>query len=231
MVTFIHGDDTTNSRSQVLALLSGKDYIIIDGKKAEESDLMTAFSNDGLFLDSKTIFIDGWGKMKPTVAKICIEHLVRIETEQGIEVFVWEDKTIDKRKLAKFRKAKILPFMLPKYFFTFLDSFTPRNAARLHQLLFQLYPSFAPEQLLYALTNRVRQILMIKQSDPSVFEEIQKMAPFQRSKIQSQAKSWTERDIIDVYKKLFDAEVGLKTSSLSLPLINHIDFLIVSSLN
>mgnify|MGYP001611414669 CR=1 FL=1 len=231
MLTFIHGDDVTNSRNQVLALLSGKDYVTIDGKRAEEADLMTAFSNDGLFLDSKTIFIDGWGKMKPTVLKVCVEHLVRIETEKGINVFVWEDKSIDKRKLAKFGKAKVLPFMLPKYFFTFLDSFVPKNAQKLHQLLFQLYPSFAPEQILYALTNRVRQLLMIKQNDPNAFEEIQKMAPFQRSKIQSQARNWTEHDIIVVYKRLFECEVGMKTSSLPLPLINHLDFLIVSSLN
>ena len=231
MITFIHGDDITNSRNQVLLLLSGKDYQTIDWKRAEEEDLMTAFSNDGLFLDSKVIFVDGLSKLKPTVGKKLIEYLVRAETEKSMEILVWDDKTIDKRKLAKFPKAQIIPFSLPKHFFTFLDSINPRNSARLHHLLFELYPSSSPEQILYALINRMRLLLMIKQSDSSQFEEIAKLAPFQRSKILSQAKNWTERDIIVFYKKLYETEVGMKTSSLPLPLINHIDFLIVSSLN
>ena len=228
MITFIHGDDVSASRKYILEVFDKKQHTTIDGKNVDTTQLMTAFSVDGLFGEKKTILIDGFSRINQQISKKCTEYLDIYQTDPNTEIFVWDNKTIDKRKLSKFPKASTQFFPLPKYFFSFIDSIYPNNSKRLHELLFKLYPQSAAEQILYALVNRVRLLMMIKQVDQRMYDEVNALAPFQKTKLQAQAKHWTEHDIIVFYKSLFDTEVGMKTSSLPCPLINYIDLLLIS---
>lgn len=230
MITILHGDDISATRNRAMALLEGATTERLDGKKVKSDVIIRTLISDGLFSNKKTVFIENLSSIGAAELKSCLPHLTQQEASSDIDVFILEEKVLDKRFLSKFVKAKVEAFTLPKHFFTFIDGFAPKNAVRLHNTLFKLYPQFAAEQIFYALINRLRLLLMLKTGTERDYEELAKMAPWQKSKVAAQAKSWTESDIISFYKKLFDTEVALKSSALTLPLINHLDFLIITEL-
>jgi len=58
-------------------------------------------------------------------------------------------------------------------------------------------------------------------------DELKKMAPWQKSKLEKQASLFPQEQLIVFYQKLFTIEVGQKTGTLTAPLVSTIDFLLL----
>jgi hypothetical protein len=71
---------------------------------------------------------------------------------------------------------------------------------------------------------------MSKTGDLSQFSETKSMGSWQVQNIAKQARLWQEDSLCMFYLALFDLEKGMKTSNLPLPLIDHIDILLVNAL-
>jgi DNA polymerase III delta subunit len=228
MITIIHGDDVTKSRQKLEELTSGKKFQFFDGQKARIEEISDSAASQELFASQKLIVIERFTVL--TKQKNFLEFLKTIESNKDIQIILWDDRVTTPTVLKKFASSQVLVFTLPKYFFSFLDGLYPKNGKKASQLLKQLSPSFEDAQIFYSMVKRVRLLLMAKTGDLSQFSETRSMSPWQKQNITKQTRLWQDDALCMFYLALFDLEKGMKTSNLPLPLINHIDILLVNAL-
>lgn len=230
MITVIHGDDIAESRSYFLDLKSKeKDFISLDGGKTTIADLIQNIEGSGLFSDTKIIFIEEFLTKRKKADKDVKEILNFILKNSKDSTFVlWESKEILKRELSLFKDAAVKIFKLPKNIFLFLDNLKPNNAKNLLNLFHQALDSGIKEELiLFMLQRQFRILLALSDHGEESIEEVTRLAPWQMSKLEMQCKSFNIQKLKDIYKKLYEIEIGQKTGSLSLSLTQAIDFLLL----
>lgn len=231
MITIIHGDDISSSRSYFLELRQKqKNVVSFDGGKITITDLVQNIEGSGLFGDTKSIFIeDLLAKLKKT-EKTTKEMLNFIAKNSKDSNFVlWESKEIQKRDLSLFKDAIVKIFKLPKNIFLFLDNLKPLNSKNLLRLFHQALDSGIKEELILFMIQRQFRILLAfsEQSEGSQIDELSRLAPWQMGKLQMQSKSFDVSNLKNIYKKLYEIEIAQKTGSSSLSLTQNIDFLLL----
>lgn len=231
MITIIHGDDISESRKYFQDLkLKHKNFVLLDGGKITITDLVQNIEGSGLFSDTKTIFTeDLLTKLKKT-EKAAKEILNFISKNPKESTFIlWESKEILKRDLSLFKNADVKFFKLPKNIFLFLDNLRPGNSKNLLNLFHQaLGAGIKIELILFMIQRQFRILLAL--SDPSgngSIDEMIRLAPWQMGKLERQAKLFSVPDLIRIYKKLYEIEIGQKTGASSLSLTQNIDFLLL----
>jgi DNA polymerase III delta subunit len=231
MITIIHGDDLTSSRNYFLELkIQQKNVIAYDGSKVTITELIQNIEGSGLFGNTKTVFIEDFLTKTKKTDKATKEILNFISKDSQNSTFIlWESKEISKRDLSIFNKAVIRIFKLPKNIFLFLDNLKPNNSRNLLNLFHQALDSGIKEELiLFMLQRQIRILLAI--NDPSVnepIEELARLAPWQKDKLERQAGLFDLTNLKKIYKKLYEIELGQKTGGLSLSLSQTIDFLLL----
>ena len=231
MITIIHGDHISESRKYFLELKDKqKNGLSFEGSKITLTDLVQNIEGSGLFDDSKTIFIeDLLTKLKKT-EKTAKEILNFIAKNSKESTFVlWESKEITKRDLFIFKDAIARVFKLPKNIFLFLDNLRPNNSKHLLSLFHQAIDSGIKEELiLFMMQRQMRLLLALSEpSENGQIEEVARLPPWQMDKLIRQAKSFDTLKLKNIYKKLYEIEIGQKTGGLSLSLIQSIDFLLL----
>lgn len=239
MITIIHGDDIASSRSYFLELRQKqKDVVSFDGGKITITDLVQNIEGSGLFGDTKSIFIeDLLAKLKKT-EKTTKEMLNFIaKNTKDFNFVLWESKEILKRDLSLFKDAIVKIFKLPKNIFLFLDNLKPLNSRNLLRLFHEALNSGIKEELILFMIQRQFRILLALSGDSSqaspgqndivTIDEVSRLAPWQMGKLQRQSKSFDVPNLKNIYKKLYEIEIGQKTGSSSLSLTQNIDFLLL----
>jgi DNA polymerase III delta subunit len=61
-----------------------------------------------------------------------------------------------------------------------------------------------------------------------VISEVKRMAPWQKGKMQKQAKAFSQQELLNLHEQLYQLDLGQKTGGLSMPLEQEIDFLLLS---
>ena len=228
MIYIIHGDDTLNSLQKYKDLTRLVDgFQEMDGKSILPSEIEMMYESNLLFEtnEARSIVIKDFLKL----SKESLAKLIEIANDTNHNTYIWEGKKIDLRLIKKFKTPQIFEFSLPKFYFQFLDSIKPGNVNGSIGYLNSLSNQISDEQIFYSLIKRVRQLLMVKVGSQK-FEEMAKMSSWQLSKLDAQARAWDAQKLKNVYKKLFDLEIGLKTSMLPTDLIRHIDILLLNEL-
>lgn len=227
MIYIICGEDIVASRKKLTELLDDKPNIIrLDGKKTTIAELDEALSSGSLFSNSKTIVVENLTKLK--LETRVWELLEKFEKDKNADVILWEETDLSKKKFSK--NVKVFSFSFPKFYYTFLDSFEPRSKDSL-ELLQDVLKTLEPEQVLYGIVRRIRQLLIIKSSDYSKFSEFKRMQSWQLSRLKKQASLWSEDQLKKVFLDLAELDEKMKTSSLTMPLAHHLDILLISDLN
>lgn len=231
MITIIHGDDISKSREYFQELKQKhKNGIPFDGGKITITDLVQNIEGSGLFGDTKVIFIeDLLTKLKKTDkdAKEIFNFIAKNSEESTF--VLWESKEILKGTLSLFKNAVLSFFKLPKNIFLFLDNLKPNNSIALLNLFHQALDSGIKEELILFMMQRQFRLLLAL-SDPSgnkPIEEITRLAPWQRGKLDRQTKLFQGPTLTKIYKKLYEIEIGQKTGGLKLSLTQTIDFLLL----
>jgi len=230
MITIIHGDNIAESRNHFLELKQKqKDAISFDYKNVTLAELIQNIEGSGLFSDSKTIFIEEFlTKLKKTdkPAKEILDFIVKSSKENNI--ILWESKEILKKDLYSLKNADIKVFKLPKNIFLFLDNIRPNNSRNMLKLFHNALESKIKEEIiLFMLQRQIRLLLSLLDSGEKSIDEIERLAPWQMGKLQSQSRLFTVSDLKKIYKRLYEIELGQKTGALSLSLSQSIDFLLL----
>lgn len=228
MLTLIHGDDTTLSRNYYISERQNHpEKKIVDGNTVQITDLMQIFSGNGLFGDQETIFIEDLVSKRKSPKDI--EELVTFLSDQtDALIFVWESKILTPKQVSLFKKANVKEFKISTVVFTFLDSLKPNNS----QYMIKLYHDVLEQEdafyVLVMLMRQVRILLSVLDPQEKIISEVVRMAPWQKTKMQKQAKAFTKEKLLAMHDQLFALEKGQKTGTLTLALPESIDFFLLS---
>lgn len=233
MITIIHGDDISESRKHFQDLkLKHKNFVLLDGGKITITDLVQNIEGSGIFGNTNFIFTEDLLVKLKRKGSSTKEILNFIDKNSRESFFVlWESKEISKRDLSVFKNAVIKNYKLPKNIFLFLDNLKPNNPKNLLRLFHQALDSGIKEELiLFMISRQIRLLLVLchpEQNYNDNIDEIVRLNSWQMEKLERQAKLFTESELKQLYKKLYEIEIGQKTGTLSLSLVQAIDFFLL----
>lgn len=233
MLTIIHGEDIKNSRNYYLQEKEKQqDSIKLDGTTLTLTDLLQALSGNDLFANNQMLFIDElFSKRKPSHE---LDEMINVLAKTESNVFLWESKDLTPKQLSNFKNAVVKQFKLPVAIFAFVDALSPGNGKKLISLFHELLNT---EDATFALVMMQRQIRLLlavgdqtrhPELDSGSISENKRLAPWQKGKLQKQAKSFSPDQLIDLHAKLFALDRGQKTGRLSSPLDQEIDFFLLT---
>lgn len=225
MITIIHGDDIASSRKffmdkkgkSVLPVIKGEDLILLDIKQKIGA---------GLFEKTEPIFVEGFlGSSKPGKRLDEISEYLR-KSSKDIDIYFWEKKELTKKQALQFgASAAVVTFKIPKNTFGFLDGIRPGNGKRNIELFHSALTGSSDDLLFFMLVRQFRLLLAV--SAGAQIDEVKRLAPWQKSKLASQAKQFTSDQLRATYKRLYEIDLGQKTGGLPMPLTQTIDFLLL----
>lgn len=225
MITLIHGTDIVTSRKFFLEEKEKKDGQILDGEKVTLTDLTQIFEGGGLFEDTKTIFIEHFfnKKKKKDEFATLSEYL---QKQSSHTIYLWEGKELEKSSQNVFKTAIPRVFKLPQTLFVFLDSLKPGNGKQLIKLFHQTLETTDAEMIFFMLVRQFRLLLALSEPSDEQIDELKRLAPWQKTKLQQQAHVFGKKTLTIIYERLFLLEKGQKTGNLSNTILTNIDFLL-----
>lgn len=225
MIYIIHGDDTLTSRKRLSELIANCKTEQLEGKTLTVASLEEKVLATGLFGDEKYTIVDNLFSKNPNKAEF-IKFISSLKKDCNL--IIWEDKKLDKNIFSKFNNVQIEEYLLPTYYFKFLDSISPKNKKQVFELYHKLLAFYSTEQVFYSLIKRIRQLVILASGSES--EDLKKMATWQKSNLKRQLATWREDALLEFYDSLKDTEIKLKTGDLPVSLSKHLDILILSKL-
>ncbi len=228
MLTIIHGDDVATSRNLLLEFKKKfPNSVTIDGEKVSLTELVQILDGEGLFDENKAIIIEQiLSKRKLTKSSDPIFNIIKEHTLEK-DIILWEGKEIDKKVLSLFPHSLIKTCKIPQTLFLFLDSLRPNNNKKLITLYHKSLETIEPEMVFYMLVRHVRILLSLINSKGESIEEVKRLAPWQISKYQKQAKLFSEDQLLFLHKKLYKIDYQHKTGTLPVTLDTTIDILLL----
>lgn len=237
MITIIHGTDISTSRKYFLDLKQKfPEQSIIDGKKISITDLTQIFEGGELFSEQRNFFFEGlFGKKskksdsitgkKSKEFEAIIDYLKK--SEETNNIVLWEDTELTKTSIGLFKNPIIKLFKLPQVLFVFLDSIKPGNGKELIKLFHESIQNADAEMVFFMIIRQIRILLALTEVTSDNIEEVKRIAPWQKSKLQNQADLFEINELIKLYAKLFEIEKAMKTGNLTTSLPQTIDFLLL----
>lgn len=212
MITLLHGDNIQASRNALVELkekYKGKEIRELNGRDVDETKLIQSLQSSSLFGGDTLVVIEnlftalGGRKSKRLDGVLAMLK----DSGQKVDVIVWEGKEVGKTVITGLG-ASVKPqlFAIPTIIFKFLDGLRPNDTKGLLSLFSQAVALDAPELLHAMLVRRIRDLIMLADhvTPPG-------MQPWQIGRLTSQAKSFTIEQLVSLYKKLLDIEVGIKS--------------------
>lgn len=229
MLYTIVGEDITSSRKKLSELIEGTpDITRVDGEKESLSSILTIIESNSLFSQKRTVVIEHFLKVKP-LDKF-LEEVLKFVKDLETDIILWDEEEIDAKNKAKLKSAKNFSFSFPKYYYQFLDNIYPSSHGSIG-LLREVLKTFEPEQVLYGLVRRIRQLLMVEAGGYEDFSDFKRMQSWQISRLRKQADLWSEAQLTKVFLELAELDEKIKTGGLTMPLSAHLDILLLSDLN
>ncbi|MCL4354126.1 hypothetical protein M1349_01495 [Patescibacteria group bacterium] len=225
MITILHGDDIASSRNHFInEKRKSKNPIDIRGDKVDMSDLKQIFEGESLFFDEKEVFIELLlsGKRKSKQQDEIIEYL---NNRSAVKIFIWENNEISKTQLAAFKKADLKLYKLPQSLFLFLDGIRPNSINNL-TLFHNATKNSADELVFFMLIRQFRLLLALTDNSPEAIDEVKRLAPWQRGKLERQARIFGQENLKKNYKRIFEIDYKTKSGRSPLTLVQAIDFLL-----
>ncbi|HEX8932246.1 MAG TPA: hypothetical protein VF810_03775 [Patescibacteria group bacterium] len=227
MITIIHGTDTAASRNYFFAEKDKHEHAhLLDGEKTQLTDLMQIFEGGGLFMESKTVFMENFFNKKKQKEEFKILSTY-LEKQSAHQIFLWENKELDKGAQLAFKKAVLRVFKLPQTLFLFLDNLMPSNSKQLLSLFHQTIALTDTEMVFFMLVRQIRILLSLQSSSETSIDELKRLAPWQKAKLVQQAAMFGEDRLKELHNQLFKLEIGQKTGGLASSLAVNIDFLLL----
>lgn len=213
MLTILHGDNTEQSRAELVKLVAaakGQDIRRLDGKNLDPRTLSQALESSSLFGDTVSVIVENLFSKLGKKQKLAQEYaaiLARAPSEA--QVIVWEEKELGATALKAIApKARVQLFKTPVVIFQLLDALHPRAASELLPLYEKAIAAQAPELVFAMLARRVRQLLMMKDGIAP-----EGMQGWQEARLTNQARAFTMEQLVRMHKTLLAAEYSFKSGT------------------
>lgn len=213
MITILHGDNTEQSRVELVKFVAGakgRDIRRLDGKNLDPAALSQALESSSLFGDNVSVVVENLFSKLGKKQKLAQEYgaiLARAPSEA--QVIVWEEKELSVTALKAISpKARVQLFKTPVVIFQLLDGLRPNAATSLLSLYEKAIAAQAPELIFAMLVRRVRQLLMLKDGIAP-----EGMQGWQEARLTNQARAFTMEQLVRMHKMLLTAEYSLKSGT------------------
>lgn len=208
----LHGEDANKSYGRLTLLieeLKSKQFEIVtqDATEIDVTNLRQEISSSGLFDTPKCFVIKNLLSGTKSKNKDKLIEVINQVTDH--EVILWENKGLGVTILKKFPKAKIESFSIDPVIFKFLDSLRPMNTKNILLSWNKLLNEGTEPEFIFAMTARQIKLLIQAKSGPSYI----KLAPYPARLIAQQATYFTLDHLLDLYTKLYDIDVKIKTGT------------------
>ncbi len=223
MITLIHGEDTLASRKYYMDQKT-EDSIFFDAEDMDLVNLKQSLHGSGLFQTTNRIFIDNLFTRKGQKNITEVSEILANTTDS--EVFLWAGKDVGVRSLKDFPKFENKNFKIPQNIWNFLDSIRPNsitNVTFFHQAL----AASEPEIIFSMIIRQFRLMLGLTSNSKNNAEEVKKLAPWQKSKLERQASLFGQDKIKSIFKELYKIDKNTKTGKSNLTLTQNIDILLL----
>lgn len=256
MLTLIQGSDTVSSRNFFIEQKKAvADAVTLQADTMTITDLAQLLEGGELFLQPKHIFIEQLftKKKKGKDRDALLAYLTAHASDHAI--YLWEDREVEKSITVHLKNTTIKDFRLPQSLFALLDSLKPGNTNRMINLFHQTLTETEVEMIFYMLVRQFRLLLAmqhiaynsnieltqtdknttrthlreVNQKESTVtISELKRIQPWQKSKIEKQARLFGIEHLKALYVKLYKIELAQKTGTLNGTLTSAIDFFMLA---
>lgn len=208
----IHGEDVIKSYGKLTVLteeLKSKQVEVVthDVLEIDITQLRQEIGSTGLFVSSKCFVIKNL--LSSTKSKNKDKLIEVINQISDHEIILWENKGVTATVLKKFPKAVVETFSISPIIFKFLDSLRPENTKNILLSWKKLHSEGTEPEFVFAMVVRQFKLLIQARSGPSYI----KLAPYPTRLITQQATYFTLDHLLDLYNKLYDIDVKIKTGT------------------
>lgn len=111
--------------------------------------------------------------------------------------------------------------------FAFLENIRPKNTKTI-ELFHKALETNEADLLFHMLVRQFRLLLAVSTEDSNPIDEVKRMAPWQKSRLTSQARNFSQRQLATSLKKLFVIDLNHKTGKETMPISITIDFFLLA---
>lgn len=221
MMTILHGESVVESRQELgnlRAQSKGEEIISLEGGKLTLTELKQVLEAKSLFGQEKLVILENFlaGKRKSKEKENIIEYLTK--EEPVVDLIFWEDQEIEKSLLRLFPRAKIRIFKLDPLLFRFLESIRPGNGQEMIEFFRKVFTSEEINLVFYMICRQFRLLLFLKMGDDKGLEELDRLAPWQKTKIVRQSRYFSWEKLSKSYHDLLEIDFQEKAGFSSYPL-------------
>lgn len=224
MIYLFHGDDNAASRT---AYSDHKDSSSInyDAANLDLAELSSSLQGGGMFENENKIFIDNLFSKKSSKMFDSILEILNTYSKTA-NIYLYSDKELGKKDLGVFKNSQAQSFKIPQNLWSFLDGIRPNNSHNV--LLFKsTLTSNEPEIVFAMLVRQFRLLLGISGNSNNQIDEVARLAPWQKGKLERQLSLFGQDKVKNIYKKLYKIEKQTKTGGTNLTLTQSIDILLL----
>jgi hypothetical protein len=227
MITIAHGNDSVASRNfYIEEKQKTESNEVFDGEKLDFDTFFQIFEGNSLFENEKYVFIENFFSKTKSNSLEFKKIIDYINKAKDINLFFWEQKELTKAQCSSLKNSTLRLFNYPQLLFNFLDNLKPNNL-NLISLYNQLQKTMEAELIFYMIVRQFRIMLALIDSSDDKIDEAKRIAPWQSSKIKSQAKYFEQEKLLEIYKKLYTIDYNTKFGLNSLSLTKTIDIFLL----
>lgn len=227
MITILHGDNIVASRNRLHELRQenkGKE-IVSFATVPDKTSLVQALESQSLFGGERVVTAEN---ILAGLGRKTKDDLLAYLTSGKFDTdcILWEPKIISKTTLASFPKSTHVElFKLTTALFKFLESIAPNNAGEMLQYFHESLPREGAELIFSMLIRQVRLLLAIA-TDAQGLDELNRLVPWQESKLRQQAAKFTIADLLELHQRLYSIDYEQKLGKNVLVLEDTLDILL-----
>lgn len=227
MITIIHGNDIAKSRTfYIEERQKHENPDIFDGEKLDYNTLFQTFEGSTLFSEKRFVFVENYISKQRANSSEFKEVSEYLTKNKDLEITFWESKELTKAQILAFKNPATNLFNYPQVLFTFLDSLKPNYLTSV-RLFHSLMETMETELIFYMIVRQFRLLLsQVSYGDKNI-DEAKRLAPWQKSKLKTQANYFDKDRLIKLYKKLYKIDYETKYGLTSLPLNSAIDIFLI----
>lgn len=230
MITLLHGDDIVSSRNRLNELKKEKKYaqvVSLEGKNLDLTTLVQSLSSHSLFGSENLVVIENLSNLNLRLKSSTTILDYMTGSKFASDLIVWDPKVLSAGVISKFKtKGKVELFKQPTVVFSFVDSLMPGNKIQSLTYFQQLLKFSEPEVIFAMMVRQFRLMLAIMLN--AQISEMKRIMPWQKGKLYKQAGCFSQKKLIENYKKLLIIDYQTKTGKSVLDLTRRIEEFIIN---